>query len=298
MALGVASYFAFKAIPFLAPYKGVTLSAVESIQPVLLFCMLFVSFCKVDPTGLRPCRWHLWLMLIQLISFGVMGALLWAFPELPGAVCIEGLMLCMICPTATAAAIVTGKLGGKLEGLVTYTILINMVVAVAIPAIASLLHPHPDLNFASSFWLISGRVFPTLICPFFAAIVVKYVFPGLHALVLRTRDFAFYLWAISLTSAIAMSTKSLMHSHCGPWIIGGLATGSLAACIFQFWAGRTIGKRYGQPISCSQSLGQKATVFAIWAGYTFFDPLSCIAGGFYSIWHNVWNTIQLRRKGF
>ena len=58
-----------------------------------------------------------------------------------------------------------------------------------------------------------------------------------------------------------------------------------------------IGQRIGEPIAPAQALGQKNTVFAIWAGYTFFDPVSSIAGGFYSIFHNVWNSYQLSQNG-
>ena len=33
----------------------------------------------------------------------------------------EGAMVCLICPTATAAAVITGKLGGSASSLTTYT---------------------------------------------------------------------------------------------------------------------------------------------------------------------------------
>ena len=45
-----------------------------------------------------------------------------------------------------------------------------------------------------------------------------------------------------------------------------------------------------------QALGQKNTVFAIWFAYTFMTPVTAIAGGFYSVWHNIVNTWQLYRK--
>lgn len=63
----------------------------------------------------------------------------------------------------------------------------------------------------------------------------------------------------------------------------------------QFYFGRRIGRRYGDTITAGQSLGQKNTVLAIWMGYTFFTPVTAIAGGFYSIWHNLVNSYQLYR---
>ena len=49
-------------------------------------------------------------------------------------------------------------------------------------------------------------------------------------------------------------------------------------------------------LTAGQALGQKNTVFAIWMGYTFMDPVTSVAGGFYSIWHNCFNTWQLYRR--
>ena len=297
---GVMSYFLYTAIPSLAPYKALTLDTISIVQPTLLFAMLFVALCKVEPSQLRPHRWHLWLLLIQGGLFCLIALILIALDALPqrgsgeGAL-LQGAMICLICPTATAAAIVTQKIGGTIEGVVTYTVFINILAALLIPAVVPLVYPQQGLGFVHSFWIIMGRVFPMLICPFFAALLVRYVFPSFHRRVVATHDLAFYLWAVSLALGIAVSTKSAMHAHASLWLFVGLALVSLATCIFQFWAGRVIGRRYGQPIAGSQALGQKATVFGIWAAYTFLNPVSSLAPGFYSIFHNLWNTIQINR---
>ena len=295
---GVVSYFIYTAIPLLAPYKALTLDIIGFVQPALLFSMLFVALCKVEPSHLRPHLWHLWLLLIQgglfcLLAFIAMQASM--REGLEGAV-LQGTMMCFICPTATAAAIVTQKLGGGVEGVVTYTVFINILAALLIPAVVPLVHPQQGLGFIHGFWIIMGRVFPMLICPFFAALFVRYVFPRFHRCVVATHDLAFYLWALSLGLGIAVSTKSAMHAHGGWALFAGLALASLLSCIFQFWAGLVIGRHYGEPVSGSQSLGQKATVFGIWASYTFLDPVSSLAPGFYSVWHNLWNTCQLTRR--
>ena len=70
---------------------------------------------------------------------------------------------------------------------------------------------------------------------------------------------------------------------------------SLLSCLLQFLIGRLVGVSYGEPISAAQALGQKNTVFAIWLAYTFLSPVTALAGGFYSVWHNVVNSWQLRR---
>lgn len=296
MIIGAMSYFVYISIPFLQPYRHLALHAIHVVQPLLIFSMLFVSFCKVDPTQFKFRRWHLWGLLTQLSLYGLMVAVLLLWPDMPGRVCVEGTMFCLICPTAAAAPVITQRLGGDMCGLITYTLLVNLLVAVAIPAVVPLVNPHPGQDFLTSFWMIMGKIFPMLICPLFAAIVVRYLFPAFHKRVTSTHNLSFYLWAISLSLALAVSTKSLMQSHASLGIVLGLAVGSLVACAVQFWAGHALGVKYGTPISASQALGQKNTVFLIWSCYTFLNPLSSIAGGFYSIWHNVRNTMQLREK--
>ena len=48
-------------------------------------------------------------------------------------------------------------------------------------------------------------------------------------------------------------------------------------------------------VTAGQSLGQKNTIFLIWLAYTFMTPETAIIGGLYSIWHNVYNSWQLRK---
>ncbi len=111
------------------------------------------------------------------------------------------------------------------------------------------------------------------------------------------KDFAFYLWAVCLTLAITSSTHALVHTDASLSVLFGIGLAALTTCTAQFALGRRVGLRIGEPIAPAQALGQKNTVFAIWAGYTFFDPVSSIAGGFYSIFHNVWNSYQLSQNG-
>ncbi len=63
IALGVCSYFIYHSLPFGAEVRHATADAVSIIQPVLLFLMLFFSFCRVEPQQMKPRMWHLWLGL-------------------------------------------------------------------------------------------------------------------------------------------------------------------------------------------------------------------------------------------
>ena len=296
MLVGVFSYFVYANLPFLDNTHAAANRAIAIIQPFLIFCMLFLSFCKINPKRLRLRPWHGWLLLIQCGSFLLL--------SLPAIFCKdadtkalwESAMICMLCPTATAAAVITGKLGGNTTNLVTYTILINLATSIAAPAIFPLVNPAIGMGFFPSFLLILGKVFPLLMIPLLLAFLVRYLLPGLHKIIVKQKDLAFYIWSVSLTLALAVTTKIIVHSGIGLHYEIGIAVISLICCIIQFLLGKQIGGRYHDRISGGQSMGQKNTVFAIWLGYTFLSPITALAGGFYTIWHNLFNSYQLYRK--
>lgn len=290
---GIIGYFVFVSIPFLEPTYAFANTAVGIAQPVLIFSMLFLTFCRVDPRHLRFRMWHLWLLLIQCGLFLGIGIVLIVLPHSGLRVVLEGAMICFICPTATAAAVITRKLGGNVNNVTTYTILINLAAAVFIPAIVPFVHPNPAMNVWTSGALILGKVFPLLLLPLVAAMFIRYLFPPLHRRLAKYQDLSFYLWAVALALATAVTTRSIVHSTVAVSTQLWLVAVSFLSCILQFYLGRKIGARYGDTITAGQALGQKNTVLAIWVGYTFFTPVTSIVGGFYSIWHNLINSYQL-----
>ncbi len=296
MISGVAAYFLYVNIPALDSTHTFAAHAISIVQPMLIFSMLFLTFCKVKPSDLRLARWQAWLLMLQTGSFILAALLLYILPDSHWKVVIESGMLCMICPTATAAAVVTRKLGGDAGSLTTYTILINLATAICVPALVPIIHPHEGMTFVPSFLSILSRVFPLLFGPFLLAVVLRSLSPKITEWLAQFRDLSFYLWAIALALAIAMTTRSLVRTSCPLIYQAGIAAVSLLTCIVQFAFGRKVGRKYGEPISAAQSCGQKNTVLAIWMGYTFMDPVTSIAGGFYSIWHNVWNSWQLYQQ--
>lgn len=292
---GVASYFALRALPLGPSVRGAMLQTVAVAQPALIFMMLLLTFCKTDVCRLRFSRWHVRLLLLQGGSFVALGAVALCLPSGATRIVVEGAMICLICPTATAAAVVTRRLGGDVAGITAYTLLINLCAAMLIPAAVPLLHPESSLSFAAAALIISGKVFPLLLLPLLAAPLLQRFAPRAVALTRRHRDLPFRLWVVSLTLATAVTARSVVHSEVSAGTIAWLTAVSAACCLLQFAVGRKVGEADGRRITGGQALGQKNTVFAIWAGYTFFTPVTAVAGGFYSIWHNVINTIQLRR---
>ena len=319
MVTGASIYLLYRVMPESVHHAGPFLSGlVSTLQPLLILSMLFLTFCRIEPKDLKPHRWHWWLLLIQGGLFTVLGFLsLWVMKSAPGdyhdkVVLIESAMLCLICPTATAAAVVTRKLGGDVAGITTYTVLINLVTALLVPLIVPMMHPMQGMDFWTAFSIIVAKIFPLLIFPCLAAWLVRYLAPRVHQKLLAVPDLAFYLWAVALTLAITVTTKSIVQSTMSVGLLLFMALISLACCILQFAVGRFVGSRYKprrpdasleveargkavRTVTAGQSLGQKNTVFAIWMGYTFMTPETAIVGGLYSIWHNIYNSWQLYR---
>lgn len=290
---GIIGYFVYVSIPFLEPTKEFANQAVSVIQPMLIFAMLFLTFSKINPRKLRFRMWHLWLLAIQCGLFLAIGCVLIALPHSGLRVVLEGAMICLICPTATAGAVITKKLGGNVNNITTYTILINLATALLIPALVPFVHPNPSMNVWTSAVLILGKVFPLLLLPLVSAVIIRYLFPKLNRKISQYQELSFYLWAVALALAMAVTTRSIVHSTVSLTTQLWLVAVSLVCCGMQFWLGRKIGAHYNDTITAGQSFGQKNTVLAIWMGYTFFTPITSIVGGFYSIWHNLVNSWQL-----
>ncbi|MDO4759017.1 MAG: transporter [Rikenellaceae bacterium] len=296
MVVGIASYFIFTALPWPDGTYRIAEEAVAFIQPTLLFLMLFLSFCKIRLSDLKFKRWFWLPMLLQVSLFALFAAVLLLMGDHPSRILIESAMLCFLCPTAAAAVVFTVKLGGSAASVTTYTLLINFVVAVLAPLVLPLVHPQEGVSFLPAFWMISSRIFPVLILPLFAAVALEKIWPKMHRICAESKDAAFYLWVCTLTLAIVVTTKSLVHDDSPVGYQLGIALIALICCVGQFWVGRRIGDRYGELVVGGQALGQKNNVFIIWLGYTFLSPITALSGGFFAIWQNVVNAYLLYKK--
>lgn len=294
MLVGTLAYLMFAKWSFLSPAKPYVHSFVSFITPWLIFAQLLLTFCKIDLKELKPKRWHLWLLMIQGFSCALAAGVLLLVPmsELNKGVW-EGMMVCLICPTATAAAVITGKLGGNAATLTTYTLLSNLLGAMMVPLVFPLVEPHEGLTFWSAFFRILSKVFPLLLAPFFVALFLKHFLRSVHRWLMEHSGMAFYIWAFALALVMGQTARSLLNSDVSAWLV---ALGGLFTCVVQFLFGKRIGSVYHDRISAGQALGQKNTVLAIWMASTYLHPLATIAPGSYVLWQNVINSYQLWKK--
>ena len=297
MLTGVVGYFVFSQLSLLAVWKPWIADGVSLLTPALIFAQLLLTFCKMEPRELIPKGWNVWLLLIQVLSSGLLSLFLLLCPlDESARICGEAAMVCLICPTATAAAVITGKLGGNASTLTTYTLLSNILAACAVPLVFPLVENHADLTFTAAFLKILEKVFPLLLAPFFLALLFRYFLPVIHRWLLKYHSLAFYLWAVALTLVMGQTTRSLVQASVSWQVELGLAIVGLLACAVQFYAGKCIGSVYGDRISAGQALGQKNTVLAIWMAVTYLNPVSSLGPGSYVVWQNLFNAWQLWKQ--
>ncbi len=297
MLVGVVGYLAFANISFLEPTKPFVRTLVAYLTPSLIFAQLLLTFCKVDWRELMPSPWHGWLLLFQfattasLATFLIIVPMADAYKEV-----FEAAMVCLVCPTATAAAVITHKLGGSASHLTTYTLLSNLLAAVIVPLVFPLVEPHADISFWVAFLKILSKVFPLLLLPFLLALFLRYFVPKVHRFLLGFHDLAFYLWGIALAIVTGQTLRSLLNSTVAGDVLLLIAIAGLATCAVQFFLGKQVGRIYNDRISAGQALGQKNTVLAIWMAYTYLDPVSSVGPGSYVLWQNIFNSWQLWKK--
>jgi len=247
----------------------------KPLLPWLIFFMLFFTFCKVNPLDLRLHKWHWVVLTIQIIlSFAAYAGVLYLTND---AILAQGLLMCFIMPTATAAPIIAGKLGGSIQNLTAFTLLSNFATAIIVPATFPLINLS-TFNFQLStfipaFLLILSRVAPLLLGPFLLAWAVRAGFnyyyrresltakrsnsvsdlsakrsvspqdgPRTFELPKKFATIPFYLWVASIIILTAVVTETVMTNYqLQITNILILLVSSFFACLLQFGLGKWIG---------------------------------------------------------
>lgn len=268
------------------------ISYVAFLTPWLIFVMLLITFCKINPHEFGFSR-MIWQLLAVQIGGGIAAYI--AVAPLSTDVA-QGLFICVFCPTATAAPVVTGMLGGSVTRLVAYSLVSNVTVAVTAPFLLAWTGDS-GIDIIATSIQIMGKVAPLILLPLVAALAMRKLTPRLHREIGSRQSLSFYLWAVSLFIVVGKSISFILAEPASktPEIII-LALGAGAVCILQFAIGRKIGSRHGDRISGTQGLGQKNTVLAIWLALTFLNPISSVAPAAYIAWQNTINSLQLYFK--
>ena len=258
------------------------------IMPVLIFAILFLTYCKVDMRRMRLTWLHVWLLMIQFAgSVGI----LYALAPL-GEVVAQGAMMCVLAPIAMAAVVIGGLLGADTESMTAFSLLCNLSTALVAPYLL-----HLAGGEGCTLAEILSKVAPLLILPFVAGQACRYVAKPVARWAAEHKNATFYIWLVALIIIIGRTTAFVIDQKAEnikiEFIMAGVA---LALCLAQFGIGRWLGRKYGDAVAGGQSLGQKNTVLAIWMAQTFLNPLSSVAPTAYILWQNMVNSWQLYRQ--
>ena len=290
---GISLYLLYHFTPVLKPYGAVLHKAASEGQRLIIALLLFFQFVQISPHDLRPHKWHLGALLFQILGFILFAGLAALTPAKAGRILLECAMICLICPTAAAAGVITKKLDGNLAATVTYIVLANLAATFLIPMVIPMVRPSADLGFWAYVLRIAGKVFPILILPGLLAWLIRYTTHKLQRKLMRFAPNSFYFWFFGLTLAMVLASHALFTNYPGGLALAGIMLVSMGTCALQFFAGRRIGKGRTDSITAGQALGQKNTGFLIWLGYNYLDPLTSVAGGLYAIWQNLFNSWEL-----
>ena len=303
MGLGAMFYLIFAFVPQLDGAAQFFAPVMEAILPLFMFLVLFVTFCKVDFHKMRPVWWHLWVSIFNLLFVAIVMAVILMLPRAvansslftfhSSLILLEALLMCIISPCATAAAVVTQKLGGSLEETTTFTFLSNFMTVLLVPLCFPMIEKSADITFMAAFVKILYQVMILLVVPMGLAYVVKHYMHRLHRKIVAVRDLSFYLWGCSLMIVTGTTVKNIVHAEASLWLLMAIALLGLVLCVVQFAVGRFIGHYFGRTQEAGQALGQKNTAFAIWLGVTYLNPLSSVGPGCYILWQNIINSIEI-----
>lgn len=297
LVLGALGYLIFANVPFLQPLGDAVGPRLVELMPVVLFALLYVTFCKIEIKEMKPKAWHFVLQLIRTSLALLMVIAICLFGKnYETKVILEGAFICFICPTAAAVAVVTEKLGGSIGSLTTYTVIANIFTMIIIPSLFPMVEKGADVSFLYMSMMVFRNVTTVLVVPLLLALLSRKFLPRFVDKVKSVKDLGFYMWCFNLTILMGETLRNFLHSTVSGWILALLLVVPLVVCLVQFAIGKAVGRHWDASISAGQALGQKNTIVGIWLTLTFLNPLAAVAPGAYVVWQNLVNGWQLWYK--
>lgn len=298
IAIGTVFYLLFYSVPALDEAGDALLPVFDFLFPLSVFMTLLVTFCKVDFHQMMPHRWHAGVLVAQLLLVAVNVAviLLSANTQHPSPntrLLWEAVLTCVIGPSASAAPVVVGKLGGNISTMTTYTLLSAGASAVLIPLVFPLLERHASLDFLPAFLIILQKVAIVLLLPLALGWLVQHYLHGVQRRVASMPNLSFYCWAVSLSITTGITVKNIIHSNAALTLLCWIAGATFVLCFVQFVIGRAIGRWLGEEINAGQALFQKNTALSIWVAYMYLNPVASIGAGCYVLWQNIINSFEI-----
>ena len=304
IAVGTVCYLTFYYVPQLDKLGDTLGDVVDVIFPWMVFSTLFSTFCRIDFHQMRPHRWHVGVIATQLVLIALnVGIILWIennsialtshLSPLTSKILLESLLTCIIGPAATAAPVVTAKIGGNINTMTAFVVLSSFVCSLTIPAVFPLLERGAGLDFWSAFLIILQKLAIVLILPLVLGWVMQHFAKKICAWIVSIPDLSFYLWAAQLSVTSGVTVRNIVHCEAGFSLLLMIALLSLALCFVLFAIGRFVGRHLGEEVNSGQASFQKNTALSIWVAYTYLNPMASVGAGCYVLWQNIINSLEL-----
>lgn len=294
IATGTVCYLTFYYVPQLDELGNTLSPIIDTVFPISVFLTLLVTFCKVNFHEIRPHRWHTGILMAQLLLVAVIVGICLSLRDCPDSKLVwEAILTCVIGPSAAAAPVVVGKLGGNISTMTTYTLLSSFFSALMIPLVFPILEQTVHVAFFDAFLIILEKVSMVLLLPLVLGWLMQHYVKGICARIAAMPNLSFYCWAFSLSITSGITVKNIVHSNASLLLLMIIALSTFILCWVQFFIGRGIGKRLGEEINCGQALFQKNTALSIWVAYMYLHPVASIGAGCYVLWQNIINSFEL-----
>ena len=200
IAVGTVCYLTFYYVPQLDELGNSLSSVFDVIFPLFVFLTLFVTFCKVDFHQMRPHRWHIGVLVAQLLLVAAnIGIIFWVEADMEQKLLWEAVLTCIIGPAASASPVVVGKLGGNISTMTTYVLISSLASALMIPTVFPILEQTVHVAFIDAFLIILEKVSIVLLLPLVLGWLMQHYVKGLCAKIVAQPNLSFYFWAISLS---------------------------------------------------------------------------------------------------
>ena len=243
LVIGAVGYLIFAYVPFLEPLGDAVGPHLVSLMPVVLFALLYVTFCKIEIKEMKPKAWHFILQLIRTSLALMMVVLIFEFGnDYNTKLILEGAFICFICPTAAAVAVVTEKLGGSIGSLTTYTVIANIFTMVIIPSLFPMVEKGADVSFLYMSLMVFRNVTTVLVVPLLLALLSRRFLPKFVDKVKSVKDLGFYMWCFNLTILMGETVRNILHATVSGWILVLLLIVPLFVCLIQFAIGKAVGR--------------------------------------------------------
>lgn len=295
LTVGSIIYLLFSKTPLLQPVGDFLGPKLVSLLPVVIFIMLYMTFCKIDMHNFKPRTWHFALQIVRTSLSALVVLIIMHITSPEAKIVWEGVFIIVICPTAAAAAVVTEKLGGSIATMTIYMIIANCFTVIIIPLFFPMVERASNVSFIMAFFMVLDRVVRVLIFPLILGLLTQRFLPKVTAFIKRLPNAPFYLWAFNLSIIMGLSMQTLLHSPLSGTVLFLMIMLPLFICILLFTIGKAVGGIWGyqERIDGGQALGQKNNVVGIWLLLHFLNPVCVIAPCAYMVWQNIINAVQL-----